>query len=151
MRFFPRFIFFLALLFFWRALQGQQPPETPQQAPANPGGSHPQAQNDGKQAKAKAIPSFLIIGTVFNERALSFPGVQVRIRRAGEKKYTWETYTNSRGEFAVRVPPGYDYEVLVHIKKYKDQTKSVDSKVDVQQRLSIQLELVAPPKTGAKS
>ena len=151
MRFFPRFILFLVLLSFWRSPRAQQPPEPPQQAPANSGGTHPQAQNDGKQGKTKPIPSFLIIGTVFNEHALSFPGVQVRIRRAGDKKYTWETYTNSRGEFAVRVPPGYDYEVLVHIKKYKDQTKSVDSKVDVQQRLSIQLELVAPPKTGAKS
>ena len=93
----------------------------------------------------------MIIGTVFDERALSFPGVQVRIRRAGETKYEWETYTNTRGEFAVRVPPGYDYEVLVHIKKYKDQTKSVNSKADVQQRLSIQLEPVPPAKTGAKS
>ena len=74
----------------------------------------------------------------------------VRIRKAGEKKFAWETHTNSRGEFAVRVPPGYDYEVLVHMKKYKDQTKSVDSKVDVQQRLSIQLEPFTED-TGAKS
>jgi len=151
MRFSPRFILLLTLLFFWRSLPAQQPPEPPQQTPANSGGSNPQTQNDGKPGKARPIPSFLIIGTVFNEHGLSFPGVQVRIRRAGERKYAWETYTNTRGEFAVRVPPGVDYEVLVHIKKYKDQTKSVDSKVDVQQRLSIQLEPVAPPKTGAKS
>lgn len=93
----------------------------------------------------------MILGTVFNEKALSFPGVQVRVRRAGEKKFKWETHTNERGEFAVRVPPGFDYEVVVREKKYKAQTKTVDSKVDVQQRLSIKLELVGQPNTGAKS
>jgi len=135
-------------LFFRCSLSAQQAPP-PQANPTAPPSSNPQAQADAK--KGKAIPSFLIIGTVFDEHALSFPGVQVRIRRAGEKKYKWETQTDSRGEFAVRVPPGHDYEVSVHIKKYRDQTKNVDSKVDVQQRLSIRLEPVTPPKTGAKS
>lgn len=88
------------------------------------------------------------MGTVFNEDAFSFPGVQVRIRRSGEKKFAWETYTNSRGEFAVRVPPGYDYEVVIHVKKYEDQSESVDSKVDVQQRLSIKLKPRGETKTG---
>lgn len=96
------------------------------------------------------MPSFLIVGTVFNEKALSFPGVEVRVRQAGEKRSRWQTYTNSRGEFAVRVPPGYEYEVVIHEKHYVEQTKSVDSKVDVQQRLSVQLELVGKAKTGAK-
>ena len=32
---------------------------------------------------------FLIRGTVFTDKALSFPGVQLRIRRAGEKKFRW--------------------------------------------------------------
>ena len=74
--------------------------------------------------------------------------MQVRIRQAGEKKYRWEDYTNSRGEFAVRVPPGLHYEVMFHVKNYADQTKSVDSKVDVQQRLSVQLEPLKKAKTG---
>jgi len=78
---------------------------------------------------------------------MSFPGVLVRIRRAGEKKFRWETYTNSRGEFAVRVPPGVEYEVVTHMKKYKDQNKDVDSKVDVQARLSIRLELLDQART----
>lgn len=92
----------------------------------------------------------MIIGTVFNDKALSFPGVQVRIRQTGEKKFRWETYTNSRGEFAVRVPPGYDYEVVIQEKNYAGQTRSVDGKVDVQQRLSVQLEPLSKTKTGAK-
>jgi Carboxypeptidase regulatory-like domain len=100
--------------------------------------------------KNKPIPSFLIIGTVFDEKGLSFPGVHVRIRRTGEKKFRWDTTTNSRGEFAVRVPPGYDYQVVSHMKKYEDQTRAVDSKVDVQQRLSIQLVPRGKTTTGAK-
>lgn len=103
-------------------------------------------------SKNKAVPGFLIIGTVFDEKALSFPGVQVRIRRADEKKFRWETYTNSRGEFAVRVPSGFDYEVVVRAKHYQDQAKSVSTNNgDIQQRLSIKLEPATAGNTGAKS
>jgi len=87
---------------------------------------------------------------VFNEKAISFPGVQVRVRRMDEKKFRWETHTNSRGEFAVRVFPGYEYEVVTHVRKYQDQGKAVDGKVDVQQRLSIKLEPADQGKAGAK-
>ena len=100
--------------------------------------------------RVERFPSFLILGTVFNENAISFPDVQVRIRRTGEKKFRWDAYTNSRGEFAVRVPPGYEYEVVTHVKKYEDQSQTVDSKVDVQQRLSIKLQPKGQTKTGAK-
>lgn len=112
-----------------------------------------QAESAAKSVdKKKATPGFLIIGTVFDERALSFPGVQVRIRRMDQKKFRWETYTNSRGEFAVRVPEGFDYEVVVRAKHYQDQSKSVRTNSgDIQQRLSIRLEPVNPGKTGAKS
>lgn len=71
---------------------------------------------------------FLIRGTVFTEKALSFPGVQLRIRRVGEKKFRWESYTNSRGEFAVRVPQGSDYEMVVRAKGYSEQTRAIDAK-----------------------
>ncbi len=71
---------------------------------------------------------FLIRGTVFDEKALSFPGVELRLRREGQKKYRWETVTNSRGEFAVRVPQGSNYEILVYVKGYADQTRTVDAK-----------------------
>ena len=71
---------------------------------------------------------FLISGTVFNEKALSFPGVELRIRVAGEKKYRWDSYTNSRGEFAVRVPQGASYEIAVRVKGFEEQTRTVDAK-----------------------
>jgi hypothetical protein len=129
---------------------GQAPAaSTPQAGPT----ASPQAESGSKgSSKNKAKLGFLIVGTVFDERALSFPGVQVRIRRADEKKFRWETYTNTRGEFAVRVPEGFDYEVVVRAKHYQDQAKSVTTNNgDAQQRLSIKLEPVSPAKTGAKS
>lgn len=92
----------------------------------------------------------MIIGTVFNEHNYSFPGVEVRIRRGDEKKFRWDTYTDSRGEFAVRVPPGHQYVVATHVKKYADQTQNVDGTVDVQKRLSIKLEPQGHTK-GTKS
>jgi hypothetical protein len=70
----------------------------------------------------------LILGTVFTDKALAFPGVQLRIRRSTEKKFRWESYTNSRGEFALRVAPGSQYEVLAHAKGFTDQTRSIDAR-----------------------
>ena len=74
------------------------------------------------------VNDFLIRGTVFTDKALSFPGVQLRIRRAGEKKFRWESYTNSRGEFAVRVPQGSDYEMVVRAKGFAEQTRTIDTR-----------------------
>ena len=83
-----------------------------------------------KPAKKKYshLNDFLIRGTAFNEKALSFPEVALRLRKEGEKKYKWETHTNSRGEFAVRVPQGSNYEILVHVKGFSDQTRAVEAK-----------------------
>ena len=93
----------------------------------------------------------MIIGTVFDEKALAFPGVEVRVRLKGDKKFKWETYTNSRGEFAVRVPEGPDYEVFVRVKHFQDVSQSVSAKGGViQQQLSIRMEPVSQDKSGAK-
>lgn len=139
----------IAVLFATQLVWGQQPaPETGQQSspasePAKPEGT-PTAK------KSKSLPPFLIMGTVFNENALSFPNVRVQIRRLNEKKFRWEIYTNSRGEFAQRVPEGQEYEVVVKEKKYKDASVKVKANSgDVQDRLSIRLELVNP-ENGAK-
>jgi Carboxypeptidase regulatory-like domain len=135
---------------FISAQQTQPAPPPSPTTPASSGPSNPPTSGTTAKGKEKLLPTFLIVGTVFNEKSLSFPEVEVRIRRRDEKKFRWKTYTNSRGEFAVRVLPGYEYEVAVHEKGYKDQSKTVDSKVDVQQRLSIVLEPVNQPKNGAK-
>lgn len=97
----------------------------PASAPAQDSSS--KTSNPGKNKYSHA-DDFLIQGTVFNEKALSFPGVELRLRKEGQKKYKWQTYTNSRGEFAVRVPQGSNYEVLVHIKGFADQTRRIEAK-----------------------
>jgi hypothetical protein len=45
-----------------------------------------------------------------------------------EKKFRWETYTNSRGEFAIRVPQGAEYEIVVVAKGFTDQSKTISAK-----------------------
>jgi hypothetical protein len=71
---------------------------------------------------------FLIRGTVFNEKALAFPNAELRVRRAGDKKYRWHSFTNSRGEFAIRVPKGAEYEMVVSTKGFNDQIRTFDAK-----------------------
>jgi hypothetical protein len=104
------------------------------QEPTPPSSSAPTSQGpgatSGKPGKSKYSHAndFLIRGTVFTDKALSFPGVQLRIRKAGEKKFRWESFTNSRGEFAVRVPQGSDYEMVVRAKGFAEQSRSIDAK-----------------------
>jgi len=102
----------------------EAPPAAPTSAAQE---SSSKADTPGKKKYSHAN-DFLVRGTVFNEKALSFPEVELRLRKEGEKKYKWETYTNSRGEFAVRVPQGASYEVLAHVKGFADQTKTVEAK-----------------------
>lgn len=107
--------------------QAQEPPPPP---PASTPDATPPAAAPGKPAKKKYSHAndYLIRGTVFTEKALSFPGVELRIRKAGEKKFRWDTYTNSRGDFAVRVPQGSAYEMVVRVKGFAEQTRTIDAK-----------------------
>jgi len=115
----------LAIPFSWISAWSQQPP-SPTSAPNSAAPVAPPSK-PGKQKYSHAN-DYLIRGTVFTEKALSFPGVQLRIRKVGEKKFRWETYTNSRGEFAVRVPQGSDYEMVIRTKGYIDQARTIDAK-----------------------
>jgi len=76
--------------------------------------------------------------------------VTVRIRCAEDQKYRWEAITNSRGEFAVRVPEGHAYELLVRVKDYVEQNVQVRTdQGDIQQRLSVRLQPAKSQKEGA--
>ena len=116
--------------------QSQEPaPPAPSTPPSQPSGQSqptgaPNAGRESKSGKHKYSHAndFLIRGTVFTEAARAFPGVQLRIRRITENKFRWESSTNSRGEFAMRVPQGSEYEILAHAKGFGDQTRAVDAK-----------------------
>ena len=107
-------------------------PFTVSQTPIQEGtpASQPQSSSSANSSKQKYSHAndFLIRGTVFTDKALSFPGVQLRVRRAGERKFRWEDRTNSRGEFAVRVPQGTQYEMVVHVESFADQTRTIDAR-----------------------
>jgi hypothetical protein len=144
----PRRITVLCTAMFFTAVAAksslsQEPP--PPVAPAPP------AQGTSSSKPGKTTYShkndFVIRGTVFNDKALSAPGAQLRIRRVGEKKFRWETYTNSRGEFAVRVPQGSDYKMVVRAKGFVEQTRDVDAKSGAnEERMVFRLELAAGEK-----
>jgi hypothetical protein len=108
--------------------RAQEPTPPAPQAPAAP---QPPAPEKAQNSKYSHANDFLIIGTIFDPKGYAFPGVELRIRRSNEKKYRWDSYTNSRGEFAVRVPQGLDYEMVVHAKGFADQTRALDAKTGV--------------------
>ncbi len=103
--------------------------EPVQPAPAPP----PQAESSSSkpasgQGASRHSDDFLVRGTVFTAEGLSLPGAELRIRRSAEKKFRWDAISNSRGDFAVRVKMGSDYEVMVRAKGYQEQSIAVDGK-----------------------
>jgi hypothetical protein len=143
---------FLATLVLPCLATAQQPVPPPPPASEAPTAAPPVAPTHESSSTSKRkskIPPFLILGTVFNEHALAFPGVEVKIRRKDERKFRYDTYTNSRGEFAIRVPDGIEYEVVVRQKNYKEQSQIVAANMaDVQKRLTFKLESSKPAKAG---
>jgi hypothetical protein len=109
-------------LIFSSPLAGQEPAATQQSKPASAESS------STSKAKHSHANELLIRGTVFNEHGLAMQGVKLRIQRADAKKPQWEAYTNFRGEFAVRVPPGADYQVAAETKGFAKQSKPVNGK-----------------------
>ena len=121
-----RCVAFLGLAAFVWPAAAQEPAAT---APAQPptGAAAATLAATGKPKHSHAN-DFLIRGSVFTDKALSFPGVKLRVRRTGDKKFRWEDSTNSRGEFAIRVPQGAEYEMVVHARGFTDQAQVVDAK-----------------------
>lgn len=102
----------------------------------------------GKKTKNSHADDFLLKGTVFNEQGFSFAGAELRVRRAGEKKFHWETRTDRRGEFAVRVLRGTEYELTVRARGYQDQARTINAKEGAgEEDLVFRLQ----PATGGKS
>lgn len=108
----------------------------------------PRSGQAGQPPKEKAYA--LIFGTVFDPDGRGLYGVKVKIRRADQKKAHWELYSDHRGEFALRVPPGKaDYAVLADTKNYKlpsgkhfKQGTEVIVHIDNEERSDIGLHLI---------
>lgn len=89
---------------------------------------------------------FVLFGTVFTEKGFVLPGARIRVRRTGERKPRWEARSDRRGEFAVRVPRGADYEMSVSAKGYEQQTRRIDTRAGDREDLVFRL----PPVSGGK-
>jgi hypothetical protein len=105
-----------------------QQPVSPQQ-PVAPDVAPPHSESSSKQAKSKAshADDFLVRGTVFTPDGLALPGARLHIRRSTEKKFRWNDQANSRGEFAMRVKMGTDYEIVVRAKGFQEQAQHVSA------------------------
>ena len=70
--------------------------------------------------KKKPADYALIFGTVWGPDDKPMAGIQVNIRRAGQKKAQWQRYSTRFGEFSVRVPVGTaDYIIWAETKSVK--------------------------------
>jgi hypothetical protein len=121
-----------------------QPESNPQAPPPNP---NPGLYSSSSKKKNSHANDFLLLGTVFTQTGYAFPNVHLRLRRSSEKKYRWETYTNSRGEFAVRVPQGQEYEMVVQAKGFADQSRTIDARSGISQdTVTLQMQPLAGGK-----
>lgn len=133
---------------------GASRPATAQQRATGAPFQEPSAQSTPPPAASVSAPAkkkkhsyaddYLVRGTVFTAEGLSFPGAELRVRRSDQKKFHWETYTNSRGEFALRVPQGASYEVVVRAKGFAEQSHALDAKGGREENLVFRMEAVKP-------
>jgi hypothetical protein len=112
-----------------------------------PAGNGAAAVEAGAQAqKGSHQDDFMLFGTVFTEKGFVLPGAEIRVRRAGERKPRWEARSDRRGEFAVRVPRGAEYEMSVSAKGYEQQTRRTDARAGDHEDLIFRLQ----PASGGK-
>lgn len=103
--------------------------QEPQPSAAPPAGQTTQTrEKNEKKKKHSHQHDFLLIGTVFTEKGFSFEGAELHVRRMTEVKFRWEARSDRRGEFAIRVPQGADYQIGVQAKGFQGQTRTVDAK-----------------------
>jgi hypothetical protein len=95
-------------------------------------------------------PYALIFGTVWGPDDRPVYGIRVQMRKASEKRASWELVSNHAGEFAQRVPAGKaDYVVSADLKGVKTAdgrplhlAQPVDVHVEYDERVDIGLHLI---------
>jgi hypothetical protein len=84
----------------------------------------------------------LIFGTVWDAEDHAAAGVTVKIRRADQKKAKWTLISDSRGEFAQRVPVGKaDYIVWAEVPKKKGAAAEATVHIEHNERANTGLHL----------
>lgn len=85
----------------------------------------------------------LIFGTAYGPDDQPLYGVKVEIHPVGQKKPNWERFSDHRGEFALRVPPGpADYLVTgeVEMVMVQDGKRQPKKKLKAERTVHIQAE-----------
>ena len=102
------------------------------------------------QKNSTAKDYALIVGTVWSPDNRPVAGVPIKIRRATDKKAKWELVSDSRGEFAQRVPPGtQQYVIQADIKTPKGQPKpEITVQIDDNERKDVGLHLTEMPPSS---
>lgn len=85
---------------------------------------------ESASGQGKPSPNDCVLyATVFTEEGWLLQDADILVHPTGKKKPQWETSSDIRGEFAVRVPPVGDYEIEVKAKGYVTQTKTVTAQL----------------------
>lgn len=106
---------------------------------AVPPPASPQSAHQGQKPKDYA----LIYGTVWGADDRPAVGIPITIRRSSDTKPKWKLVSDSRGEFAQRVPPGQDdYIIQADIKVPKGESKpEITVKIENNEREDVSLHL----------
>jgi hypothetical protein len=94
---------------------------------------------------------FLIFTTIFTDQGFALYGARTRLRRAEEKRFRWEAISDHRGELALRVPQGAEYEMTVEARGFKPETRKIDARNDLRADLTVRMEPLADSPAAPRS
>jgi hypothetical protein len=87
----------------------------------------------------------IFYATVFTKEGKLLQGAEVHVRPTGKKRPDYEAWSDRRGEFAVRVSPGMDYDIIVKADGFITQVRTSNAQTG-QQDMVFHME----PKPGKK-
>ncbi|MCC6585603.1 MAG: carboxypeptidase regulatory-like domain-containing protein [Bryobacterales bacterium] len=92
--------------------------------------------------KKEREPQAVVAGTVFRNTGHALRGAEVSVTSSERgKKGEWKGFSDSRGEFAVRIPAGgASYTVIIKAEGFRTQQKSVTVSADERIDLSFLME-----------
>lgn len=106
----------------------------------------------GEKGRKQPAPTALVAGTVFRESGLSFPGVDLILEAVPDsakrtKGRPWRAVSDSRGEFAFRVPAGPARYTLAASAPGMEPWKT---QIEIQGEERVDLSIVLKSKGGSQ-
>jgi hypothetical protein len=69
----------------------------------------------------------IFYATVFTKEGKLLEGAEIHVRPAGKKRPDYQAWSDRRGEFAVRVSPGMDYDIIVKADGFLTQVRTANA------------------------